>query len=78
MHEATADHLFQYAVMGSIVAADIVGIEEPRIALLNIGAEDMKGHDTVREAAAMLSESTLNYVGFIEGSELFRAKPMLS
>jgi glycerol-3-phosphate acyltransferase PlsX len=38
--EATADRLFQYAVMGSIVAADIVGIEEPRIALLNIGAEE--------------------------------------
>jgi glycerol-3-phosphate acyltransferase PlsX len=72
--EATADRLFQYAVMGSIVAADIVGIEQPRIALLNIGAEDTKGHDTVKEAAAMLTESTLNYVGFIEGSELFRGK----
>jgi glycerol-3-phosphate acyltransferase PlsX len=72
--EATADRLFQYAVMGSIVAADIVGIEEPRIALLNIGAEDTKGHDTVKEAATLLARSTLNYVGFIEGSELFRAK----
>ena len=72
--EATSERLFQYAVMGSIVAADIVGIEEPRIALLNIGAEDTKGHDTVKEAAAMLTKSTLNYVGFIEGSELFRGK----
>ena len=72
--QASADHLFQYAVMGSIVAADIVGIEQPRVALLNIGAEDTKGHATVKEAAAMLNESTLNYVGFIEGSELFKGK----
>jgi len=71
---ATPDQLFQYAVMGSIVAADIVGIEQPRVALLNIGAEDTKGHDTVKEAAAILTTSTLNYVGFIEGSELFRGK----
>jgi len=71
---ATTDHLFQYAVMGSIVAADILGIERPRVALLNIGAEDTKGHATVKEAAAMLNESSLNYVGFIEGSELFKGK----
>jgi len=67
----TAEHLFQFAVMGSIVTADITGIEQPRVALLNIGAEDTKGHDTVKDAAAMLNASTLNYVGFIEGSELF-------
>jgi len=70
----TAEHLFQFAVMGSIVTADITGIESPKIALLNIGAEDTKGHDTVREAAAMLTASSLNYVGFIEGSELFAGK----
>jgi len=70
----TAEHLFQFAVMGSIVTADITGIERPRIALLNIGAEHTKGHDTVKDAAAMLNASTLNYVGFIEGSELFSGK----
>jgi len=70
----TADHLFQYAVMGSLVTADIAGIEKPRVALLNIGAEDTKGHDTVKEAAAALNASTLNYVGFIEGSDLFSGK----
>lgn len=68
--QATADHLFQYAVMGSIVAADIMGIDKPRVALLNIGAEDIKGHDTVKEAAAILTESTLNYVGFVEGTDI--------
>lgn len=68
--QATADHLFQYAVMGSIVATDIAGVDKPRIGLLNIGSEEIKGHETVREAAAMLADSTLNYVGFIEGTDL--------
>lgn len=70
----SADHLFQYAVMGSIVTSDILGIDKPKVALLNIGAEDTKGHNTIREAAAKLNESTLNYVGFIEGSDLFSGK----
>ena len=70
----TPEHLFQFAVMGSIVTADITGLEQPRVALLNIGAEDSKGHGTVKDAAAMLNASTLNYVGFIEGSELFSGK----
>ncbi|MBT8100081.1 MAG: phosphate acyltransferase PlsX [Gammaproteobacteria bacterium] len=70
----SAEHLFQFAVMGSIVAADLTGVAEPRIALLNIGAEDTKGHDTIKDAAAMLSASSLNYVGFIEGSALFSGK----
>ena len=72
--QGSAEHLFQYAVMGSIVASDILRIEKPRIALLNIGAEDTKGDDTVKDAAAMLTASTLNYVGFIEGSDLFSGK----
>jgi glycerol-3-phosphate acyltransferase PlsX len=72
--QATAEQLFQYAVMGSIVAADIRGIKDPRIALLNIGAEDTKGHDTVKEAAAVLNASTLNYVGFVEGTDLMSGK----
>lgn len=68
------DQLFQFAVMGSIVTADIRRIERPRVALLNIGVEDTKGHDTVREAAARLNQSGLNYVGFIEGNEIFSGK----
>ena len=69
--QASASQLFQYAMMGSIVSSDITGIDRPRIALLNIGEEDIKGGDTIREAAALLKESTLNYVGFIEGNDLF-------
>jgi glycerol-3-phosphate acyltransferase PlsX len=70
----SAEHLFQFAVMGSIVTADITGIESPKVALLNIGAEDTKGNGTVKDAAALLNASSLNYVGFIEGSELFSGK----
>jgi glycerol-3-phosphate acyltransferase PlsX len=70
----TAENLFQFAVMGSIVAADIGEVERPRIALLNIGSEDKKGHDMIREAAARLQSSSLNYVGFIEGNDLFSGK----
>lgn len=72
--QATADQLFQYAVMGAVVTSDISSIERPRVALLNIGREDTKGHDTVKEAAAILDASALNYIGFIEGNELFSGK----
>jgi glycerol-3-phosphate acyltransferase PlsX len=66
--------LFQFAVMGSIVTGDIRQIEHPRVALLNIGVEDTKGLDAVRGAAALLHSSGLNYVGFIEGNEIFSGK----
>jgi phosphate acyltransferase len=68
------DQLFQFAVMGSIVTADIRDMDDPRVALLNIGVEDIKGHDVVREAATLLNNSGLNYVGFIEGNEIFSGK----
>jgi glycerol-3-phosphate acyltransferase PlsX len=69
-----SDQLFQFAVMGSIVTSDIRSIQRPRVALLNIGVEDTKGHDSVRDAAAKLNASGLNYVGFIEGNEIFSGK----
>ena len=66
----TAEQLFQFGIMGSVVVKGIEDIEEPRIGLLNIGEEAMKGNDTIREAAALLSSSGLNYVGFIEGDAI--------
>lgn len=71
---SSPEQLFQFAVMGSIVTSDIRNIERPRVALLNIGVEDTKGHGSVRDAATLLNESSLNYVGFIEGSEIFSGK----
>lgn len=70
----TAEQLFQFAMMGSIVAGDVAGVDSPRVALLNIGAEDTKGHETVRAAAALIGASSLNYVGFIEANQLFSGR----
>lgn len=67
----TAEHLYQFALMGSVVASDILDIERPRIGLLNIGLEDIKGNETVREAGALLGASELNYQGFVEGDGIF-------
>jgi glycerol-3-phosphate acyltransferase PlsX len=68
--DCTAEHLYEFAVMGEVVARVTESIERPRIALLNIGAEDIKGNDRVREAAARLAASPLNYVGFVEGDSI--------
>jgi glycerol-3-phosphate acyltransferase PlsX len=68
--DCTSEHLFQFAVMGSVAASLIDNIPNPRVGLLNIGEEKIKGNDTVRQAAAMLAESSLNYIGFIEGNDI--------
>ena len=70
----TARHLLQFAIMGTVVAEGILDIRGARVALLNIGLEDIKGNDLVREAAELLSRSTLNYVGYIEGDGIFDGK----
>jgi phosphate acyltransferase len=69
--KATPEQLRQFAAMGAIIAGDIHGLERPRIGLLNIGEEDMKGHEVVQAAHALLSVSGLNYVGFVEGDDIF-------
>lgn len=69
----TAEHLRQFAVMGSVVASDILEIADPKIGVLNIGQEDIKGNEIVREAGALIADSNLNYQGFIEGNGIFEA-----
>jgi len=72
--DCTAQQLYQFAVMGS-VAAQALGIEQPRVGLLNCGSEDIKGNQQVRQAAALLGEAgNLNYVGFVEGDGLYRGE----
>ena len=56
--------------MGSVLAA-VNGIEQPRVALLNIGEEDIKGNEQVKEAAGLLAASDLNYIGFVEGDGIY-------
>jgi glycerol-3-phosphate acyltransferase PlsX len=67
------EHLLQFALMGSVVAEDMLEIARPRVGLLNIGLEDIKGNETVREAGELLAASGLNYVGFVEGDGIFHA-----
>ena len=69
--ECTGEQLFQFAVMGSVVASDMHGIERPRIGVLNIGEEETKGDSVVQEAARLLGASKLNYIGFVEGGDIF-------
>ena len=69
----TADHLLQFAVMGSVIAGDMLELERPRVGLLNIGQEDIKGNETIREAGVLLAASGLNYIGFVEGDGIFHA-----
>lgn len=72
--DCTSEHLYQFAIMGSVVASVIENIDNPRVGLLNIGAEDMKGNDNIRQAAAMLAQTSINYVGFVEGDDIARHK----
>ena len=67
--------LYQFGVMGSVMAAQVDGIKNPRIALLNMGEESMKGSDHIKQAALELSANNdINYIGFIEGSDIFSNK----
>ncbi len=72
--DCTAEHLLQFAVMGS-VAAQALGVARPRVALLNIGTEDIKGNQQVKLAAALLQGARgLNYIGFVEGDGVYRGE----
>lgn len=70
--ECDTDNLVQFAVMGEVFARTVLGLQNPTIGLLNIGAEDQKGTETLRQAAALLRESTLpiRFQGFIEGDDI--------
>jgi glycerol-3-phosphate acyltransferase PlsX len=71
----TPEQLRQFGVMGSILAADLEGAHErPRVGLLNIGEEEIKGNDIVQAAHVLLGASGLNYVGFVEGHDIFSDK----
>jgi len=70
--DSTPEQLFQFAVMGSVVAHAVSGIDAPRVALLNIGEEEMKGNEQVKQTAELLaSHKAINYVGNAEGSDIF-------
>ncbi len=69
--DSTPEQLFQFALMGSVLASALDHSEAPRVGLLNVGEEEMKGNETVKEAASLLSSGELNYIGFVEGTDVY-------
>ena len=73
--DCTSSHLYQFAVMGSQLASSVKGVPHPKIGLLNVGTEDIKGNEQVRLAHQLLQDdSRLNYMGYIEGHDIFSGK----
>lgn len=64
--------LLQFAVMGSVLSSEVDNIDRPRVALLNIGSEEIKGNEVVKKAAEMLKASPLNYIGYVEGDVIYQ------
>nr|WP_322786123.1 phosphate acyltransferase PlsX [Marinobacterium jannaschii] len=70
--DCSAEHLLQFAVMGSVMAQAVDGQASPTIGLLNIGQEEIKGNEQVKLASRLIAEhGALNYIGFVEGDDLF-------
>lgn len=71
--DCTAEHLLQFALMGSELVRAVEGINEPRVGLLNVGAEDIKGNQVVKEASRLLgnTDTHMNYIGFVEGDDIY-------
>jgi glycerol-3-phosphate acyltransferase PlsX len=69
--DSSAEVLQQFGVMGSILVQAVENIEAPKVGLLNIGHEDVKGNETVKAASELLKNSPINYVGFVEGDDIF-------
>lgn len=69
--DSTPEQLFQFGVMGSALASSVYHLQTPRVGLLNIGEEEIKGIEKVREAAKLFTASHLNYIGFVEGDDIF-------
>ncbi len=67
----TSKHLLQFAVMGSVLATAIDEIKNPKVGLLNVGEEEIKGNEQVKEANEVLRQSGLNYVGYVEGDDVY-------
>jgi glycerol-3-phosphate acyltransferase PlsX len=72
--DSTSEQLFQFAAMGSELTSAVNNIPEPTVALLNVGEEEIKGNDRVKQAASLLSQSHLNYIGFVEGNDIYSGK----
>jgi glycerol-3-phosphate acyltransferase PlsX len=70
--DCSAEHLLQFAIMGSALVSTVGGQERPSVGLLNIGEEAIKGNDVVKQASELLRASTLNFYGNVEGNDIFK------
>ena len=66
----TPEQLYQFALMGNVIAREIRGIDQPRIGLLNMGVEASKGNQVIKEAAKLINSSSMNFIGYVEGNNL--------
>src|ERR671936_825797 len=64
-------HMFQFAVMGHVYARDILGIDDPRVGLLSVGEEEGKGNELTKEVYEQLKDSSLNFIGNVEGRDIY-------
>ena len=69
--DCKAEHLFQFSVMGAVLAAAVDGLDNPRIGLLNIGEETIKGNAQIKEADRQLRISKINYIGYVEANRIY-------
>lgn len=69
--DCSAEHLMQFAVMGYELVKAVENRDHPRVGLLNIGEEEIKGNEQVKKAAKLLSETHINFIGFVEGNDIF-------
>ncbi|CAM8345805.1 phosphate acyltransferase PlsX [Candidatus Methylopumilus universalis] len=70
--DCTAENLLQFAVMGAMLVSSVTGKPKPSIGLLNIGSEDIKGNEVVKQAGELLRRSHLNFYGNVEGNDIFK------
>ncbi|BBB15237.1 phosphate acyltransferase [Candidatus Rickettsiella viridis] len=70
--DSQPEALFQFAVMGSVLSSEVDNIDRPRVALLNIGSEEIKGNEQVKKAAEILKASSLHYIGYVEGDAIYQ------
>ncbi|HEY9322879.1 MAG TPA: phosphate acyltransferase PlsX [Candidatus Methylopumilus sp.] len=70
--DCSAEHLLQFAVMGAMLVSSVTGNPNPSVGLLNIGSEDIKGNEIVKEASELLRRSHLNFYGNVEGNDIFK------
>ena len=73
--DCTPEQLVQFAIMGSTLVSAVEGEHNPKVALLNIGSEDIKGNEVVKQTSELLSNSkAVNYIGFVEGNHIFNGE----